>query len=111
MGQVRVHCLMEGIELPHLGSFKFEIITEGLKRKRREKVAFARMVTGLLAPVSGLTGEQAMTLLSDYVEELEQLTYNWKYETVGQQLKKQKQKQTNERDRLMERVNQMTVED
>lgn len=109
MGQARIHCVLKGIPLPPLGSFKFNVITEGLQREKREKVAYAKLMAGLLGPMSSLAPDVITALVTSYAEEVYQFSYNYKY-VPAQELVRQKAVQAvNEDLRIMEKVAQFTV--
>ena len=76
-----------------------------------EKIAFARLLTEFLAPIAGLGREEVLRTLSNYAEELEQLSYNWKYVSVAEKMDKFHKAQDDERDRLLAKVAAMTVKD
>lgn len=109
MGQARIHCVLKGIPLPPIGSFKFNVITEGLQREKREKIAFAKLMAGLLGPASSLEADAISGLVASYAEEVYQFSYNYKY-VPAQEIVRQKAVQAvNEDLRIMEKVAQFTV--
>ena len=79
--------MMRGIPLPVPGSLEYNVLSEGIRREREEKVALARLFTLLLAEAHGLDGEKVGLLLTEYVEELYQYKYNYNYESIRQRFK------------------------
>jgi hypothetical protein len=111
VGQARIHCILHGIPLPPIGSFKFNVISEGIQREKVEKVAFARLMAELLGPASGHSKETINLLVATYAEEVFQFRYNCKYTSVKDVIRKQEERAINEDLRIMEKVAAMTVED
>lgn len=111
MGQARIHCVLKGIPLPPIGSFKFNVITEGLQREKQEKVAFARFMAALLGPASGLKAGEIGALVAAYAEEVHQFRYNYKYVPVQELAQRKAVAAANEDLRLMEKVAKFTVKD
>jgi hypothetical protein len=103
--------MMNGVSLPPLGSFEFNLLYEGIRRGRAEKVAFARFLSGLIAPLSGMEDKHVTLLISQYAEEVMQFNYNSKYEPVYVRMVRTKVAAVNEDQRLLRKVDAMTVTD
>ena len=101
--------MVHGVPLPRLGSFEFHVMETGLARERAEKVAFAKLLAGLLGPQSGLEADALRVLLSGYAETVHQVTYNSKYRPVQQQVLEKRLSQQAEDARLLKKVEAMTV--
>ena len=102
---------MTGASLPPLGSFAFNLLYEGIKRQRSEKIAFARLLTKLIAPISEMDEEDTTLILSQYAEEVLQFNYNINYEPVYQKMIHARVRQVNEDQRILRKVSTMTVTD
>ena len=109
MGQCRLHCIVHGVPLPPLGSFEYNVLYEGIRRKKSEKVAFAKFLGALLGPLSDLEPEKIMLLVAEYAEEVYQLKYNWEYQALRTRVVREKQIAHNEDLRILKRVEAMTV--
>ncbi len=103
--------MMNGVSLPPLGSFEFNLLYEGIRRRQTEKVAFARLLTRLLGPLSGVTGEVATLLIADYAEEVMQFNYNSNYESVYSKVVRKRVRRQSEDQRILDKVKTMTVTD
>jgi len=103
--------LLYGIPLPQIGTFEFYILLESIKRKKREKAAFAKLITEL-AIESGLVQREAATLLLiEYEEELHQFKYNYKYVPVGRRLKTVEKERETADLQILKKVSGLTVKD
>lgn len=100
---------MNGIPLPRIGTFEFNIIVEGVRRERSEKVAFAQFIAGFLGPMSGMEAKQASLLVADYAEEVFQFKYNYKYESMRMRVVEEKLAAQSEDMRILQKVAAMTV--
>jgi hypothetical protein len=96
--------------MPALGSFKFEMLNEGIKRKRSEKIAFARFIGKFLAPMSGLSQADVVRAVSEYAEELTQLSYNWTYETVNEKIRKVHESKEVDTEAILKKVAALSVD-
>ncbi len=103
--------MMQGVSLPSLGSFEFNLLYEGIRRQRTEKIAFARFLSKLIAPLSGASKEETALLVSQYAEEVLQFNYNSNYEPVYQRMVRARVEQVSEDQRILRKVNEMTVTD
>jgi len=103
--------MLHNVPLPALGSFEFNLLHEGIRRQRAEKISFARLLAGLIAPISGLEKEEVTILVSRYAEEVMQFNYNSKYEPVYLKLLRARVDTVNEDQLLLAKVNAMTVTD
>ncbi len=103
--------MMHNVPLPSLGSFEFNLLHEGIRRQRAEKVSFARLLAGFLAPLSGMEDGEAALLVSRYAEEVLQFNYNSSYESVYLKVLRTRVAKVNEDQRLLDKVNAMTVTD
>jgi hypothetical protein len=92
-----------------MGSFKFNILAEGLQREKQEKVAFARLFAALLEPISGLSRGEVSRLVASYAEEVYQFRYNYRYTPVEELVQQAKQSAEDEQKRLMDKVAALTV--
>jgi hypothetical protein len=104
-----MYCVVHGVPLPRLGSFEFHVLEEGLARERAEKVAFAKLLTGLLGVAADIPKEGVQLLLESYAATVHQVTYNEKYRSVERQLFEKRARQQTEDERLLEKVAEMTV--
>lgn len=109
MGQCRLYCLVHGVPLPALGSFEYNLLFEGIRRERMEKIAFAKFLGNFLGPLCGMTEKQTALNVAEYAEEIFQLKYNWGYETLRKRVVREKQIAHNEDLRILQRVAAMTV--
>lgn len=109
MGQCRLYCIIHGVPLPPLGSFAYNLLFEGIRRERMEKVAFAKFLGNFLGPMSGLSEKKVMLNVAEYAEEIFQLKYNWKYKALRTRIAQEKQIAHNEDLRILRRVAAMTV--
>lgn len=106
-----MYCVLHGIPLPEIGSFRYKLIVEGIHRDRAEKVAFARFLSRFLAPISGMNEAVADLHIIEYAEQLTQLKYNWAYETVRAKIETVRvQKHKSDLD-ILAKVSAMTVKD
>lgn len=103
--------MLHGIPLPPIGSFKFNLISEGIQREKVEKVAFARLMAELLGPASGHSKDTINMLVATYAEEVFQFRYNCKYTTVKDVVRKRKEQAISNDMQIMAKVAAMTVED
>ena len=101
--------MVHGVPLPRLGSFKFHVLETGLARERAEKVAFAKLLVGLLGPQSGLEEDARRVLLASYAETVHQVTYNYKYQSVQRRVLEKRLSRQDEDARLLKKVDAMTV--
>jgi len=85
------------------------VLEAGLQRRREEKVAFARLLTGLLGPLSGIAPEGAELLVAGYAETVFQLKYNYQYTPEQVRVLEKKRKEHEKNAQLMDRVKAMTV--
>lgn len=106
-----MHCVVEGIPLPRLGSFKYHVLEEGLTRKRAERTAFATFFAGLLGSTSGLEGDAVQLLVTTYAETVHQARYNYRYTPARQRRLEERLSKQQEDMRILDKVNAMTVED
>ena len=104
-----MYCMMTGASLPPLGSFAFNLMYEGIKRQRTEKIAFARFLSKMLAPISRMEDATVSLILSQYAEEVHHLNYNSDYEPVFQKIVRARVRQVNEDQRILRKVGDMTV--
>ena len=74
--------MMRGVPLPVPGSIEFNILTEGIRRERDEKVALVRMFMAMFARMGDVDVNDVNALLTEYVELVHQYTYNYKYQPV-----------------------------
>ena len=102
---------MHGIPLPPLGSFKFNLLSESIRRQRTEKVAFARLLTKLVEPLTGMSSGESTLLVAQYAEEVMQFNYNSRYEPVYKKVISARVAQLSEDQRLLRKVDSMTVTD
>ncbi len=84
---------------------------ESLRRKKREKAAFARFLVGLATGIGTITEENAAVLLVEYEEELHQFKYNYKYVPVEQRLSAIQTDERDEESDLLDKVSRLTVSD
>ena len=84
---------------------------EGIKRKKGEKIAFARLLGNLLGPLSGMDQEKITLYVSEYAEEVYQLKYNWEYQVVRSRVAHEQKTAQDEDLRILERVAAMTVKE
>lgn len=101
---------MHGVPLPRTGTFESRVLSTVIFRERAEKYAFARLLTKLLGPFSGISDEGQYLMLTEYAEELFQLRYNSKYVPVLRQRLRKKRDVRQEELRLLQKVSAMTVE-
>lgn len=102
---------MHNVPLPELGSFEYQLLREGIRRRRTEKVSFARFLAGLFGPMSGLGAEELTFLVTQYAEEVLQFNYNSKYEPAYLKVLQTRVEQIDEDQRLLAKVSAMTVTD
>ena len=102
---------MHNVSLPVLGSFEFNLLHEGIRRQRAEKVTFARFLASLIAPISGMREEEVTILVSRYAEEVMQFNYNSKYEPVYLKVLRTRVAKVSEDQRILAKVDAMTVTD
>lgn len=86
-------------------------MTEAVIRERNAQMAFATAIVKMLALIGGIKHEATKEILEEYREELFQFRYNYRYETystkrIGDRLRKYL-----ETDRMMQRLEAMTVKD
>ena len=74
--------MMRNIPLPLPGSLEFNILAEGIRREREEKVTLLRVLMLLFAKANGLGLDDISALLTEYVEQVFQYVYNYKYQPV-----------------------------
>jgi hypothetical protein len=101
--------MLRGIPLPVPGSFEYNVMAEGIRREREEKIALARLFALLFRDAHGLDGEKVGLLLSEYVEELYQYKYNYKYVPIRQRFGNKKINEELEDVRILKKVAAMTV--
>jgi len=101
--------MMKGIPLPVPGSFEYNLLAEGIRREREEKIALVRLFTLLLADAHSLEAEKVGLLLTEYVEELYQYKYNYKYEPIRRRFDIKKIDEKLEDARILKKVAAMTV--
>lgn len=111
MGQCRLYCILHGIPLPEIGSFPYKLIVEGIHRDRAEKVAFARFLARMLAPISQMSDVAADLHIIEYAEQLTQLKYNWAYESVRAKIESVREKKHRGDLDILAKVSAMTVTD
>jgi hypothetical protein len=104
-----MYCVVHGVPLPRLGSFRFHILETGLARQRAEKVAFAKLLVGLVGPQSGLEEDALRVLLTSYAETIYQVTYNYKYKSAQRRVFEKQLSRHEEDARLLDKVKAMTV--
>lgn len=104
-----MHCVVCGIPLPDLGSFEYHLLETGLARQRAEKIAFARLLAGLVGPLTGLEEDQVNLLVTGYAESVFQVKYNYKYTTARIRSLEQRRQSQLEDLQLMRKVDAMTV--
>ena len=102
---------MRGVPLPPLGSFKFNLLVEGIRRERSEKVAFASFLSKLLGPLSGMSEESRSLLIAEYAESVLQLKYNYWYEPVRTRVVEARAAAHAEDLRILKKVAAMTAKD
>lgn len=73
---------MRGVPLPLPGSFEFNLMAEGIRREKEEKVAFIRTLLLAFASAGSADMEEINQLFIEYVEEVYQFKYNFKYQPV-----------------------------
>ena len=103
--------MMHNVPLPPLGSFEFNLIHEGIRRQRAEKVSFARFLAGFLAPMCGMEEQDVSILVSRYAEEVMQFHYNSNYEPVYLKILRARVAKVTEDQRILDKVNALTVTD
>lgn len=103
--------MVRGIPLPRLGSFEYFVLSEGLRRERTEKVAFAKMVGSILGAGIGVEKDEIDTFVQEYAEEVFQLKYNYKYKSALARKLAEKVEQRVMEQQLLDRVNRMTVQE
>ena len=81
-----------------------------MNRERNEKVAFARMLCGIVGKAFGLKYSEVQPFIQDYAEEVFQLKYNYKYKTARAKALVEKITKQSEDSRLLAKVAAMTVE-
>lgn len=86
-------------------------MTEAVIRERNAQMAFATAVVKMLALIGGVKQEATQEILEEYREELFQFRYNYKYETYSTKKSINRLKKYLETDRMMQRLDAMTVED
>ncbi len=101
--------MLRGIPLPVPGSFEYNVMAEGIRREREEKIALARLFTLLFQEAHGLDGKKVALLLAEYVEELYQYKYNYEYVPVRQRVGNKKIDAKLEDIRILKKVAAMTV--
>lgn len=74
--------MMRGVPLPFPGSLEFNILAEGIRREREEKITLVRILMLLFAKANGLGVDDVSALLTEYVEQVYQYVYNYKYRPV-----------------------------
>jgi len=74
-------------------------------------MAFATAIVKMLSLVGGIKKEATNEILEEYREELFQFRYNYRYETYHSKVVVKRLKQHLETDRMMQRLDAMTVED
>jgi hypothetical protein len=99
---------MRGAPLPPLGSFQERLAYEALLREKNERFAMVSLFASLLGAVGGLNNRLVDSLLDEYKEELYQLHYNSKYETVHQRLVAAATKKVNEEVRMLQKVDSLS---
>jgi hypothetical protein len=87
------------------------VLLESIKREKREKAAFARLLVELAVEGKELTRERGALLLIQYEEELHQFKYNYKYVPVEQRLKMVQTGAHDEDIAILDKVSGMTVSD
>ena len=96
-----------------MGTFKEALFLEVFRRSQMERFAFARILTRLvsaIAPVEEV--EQIVGLaLSEYGEELFQLRYNSRYESVALRKMRERLRLDTEYNRILQKVDELTVSD
>jgi len=102
---------MHNVPLPPLESFEYNLLREGIRRRRAERVSFARFLAGFLAPLSGIGEEEAALLVTQYAEEVMHFNYNSKYEPAYLKVFRTRVAEIDEDQRLLAKVNAMTVTD
>jgi hypothetical protein len=107
VGQNRLYCLGKGLPLPELGSLQYYMVSEQMQRERNEKIAFAKLLSGLLMPDS----PEAAYKVRTYAEEVMQLTYNYDYKPIVQKVLEDKKRMRDEEERVLKKVAAMTVID
>lgn len=101
--------MLKGVPPPALGSFEFYLFSEGIRREKAEKLAFARLVVGMAALSGLISQEQGNLLLYEYGEDLHQFRYNYGYVPISRQLENIRFTKQNEELRLLKKVSDMTV--
>jgi hypothetical protein len=101
---------LHGLPLPTIGTFESRLLSEVIYRERAEKYGFAKLLTKLLAPISGISEEGQYLLLMEYAEEVFQLKYNSKYVPVLHQKLQKIRNIRQEEERLLRKVAKMTIE-
>ncbi len=104
-----MHCVVHGIPLPPLGSFEYQVLETGLERSRAEKVAFARLLTGLLSPLSEMDSRRAELLVAGYAESVFQVRYNYKYTPAHIRVLERRRMEHLKDAQLMSKVDSLTV--
>ncbi len=107
----RSFALLRGAPLPAPGSFQERILTEAIIRDKNEKYSSVALFARLIATGLGIPDEYLHHLLEKYREELYQLRYNFRYESADARRLKKRLEEEFERDRLMQRLEAMTVKD
>lgn len=100
---------MHGIPLPEIGSIEFNLLSEGIKRERSEKLAFATLLAKLAVATGFARQEQADFLVMEYKEELYQVRYNYNYKRIGDRVREEKARRQLRDMQVLEKVAKLTV--
>lgn len=110
-GKLRAWAFYKGHPLPPPGSFQEKLVSNLMARERNEKMAFARLLVMASVVGRGISAEIVSDLLEEYREELSQDRYNLGYESIAQRRAKQRIQEVMDRNRMMARLDSMTVTD
>lgn len=86
-------------------------MTEAIIREKNERFASVTLFAKLITNGLGINEKYTEHLLEKYKEELYQLRYNFRYESVDARWLKNRLQEEFERDRLMQRLEGMTAPD
>lgn len=100
--------MLRGVPPPELGSFEYNLFTEGLRREKSEKLAFARLLVGMGVAAGFFNEEKGKLLLYEYQEDLYQFRYNYGYVPIGEQVAKIQKAKKDEDMRLLKKVAAMS---
>ena len=101
--------LLEGLEVPPLGSFREKVIIEMIRRERNATFAFAQLLVSIIGGTFGTPAKLVEASLNNYGVELYQERYTKGYREKLELKLIEKQAQITERARLMDRLDALEI--